>query len=498
RGLRRQQELAIRLSLGATRGRLIQQGFTEALTLAMCAAALALPVAWAVIRGIVGIAPEGIPRIGSATVDARMFGFALGLALVTTLLFGTLPAVLMARRAPGETLKIGGRTPIAGASRLRGALVIAEFALSLVLLVGAGLLGKSFTAVSEVPLGFQTENVLTMQVSWPNGRYDGNSRARLIDRLVANCSVLPGVSAAAVTSALPLTGEAEGWGVVAEDQPNRENYVAVRVRAITPAYFRALGIRLRAGREFAQRDGRTNPAAILSASAARRIWPGIANPLGRRLVNRSMRLVGIVDDTHASGIDAEVRPYLYVPFSQFAPPDVAVVIRSTADAASLVQAAKREIWRIDPDQPVTHIATMKQVVADAIAPRRFLAVLMGIFAAFALGLAAIGIYGVLSYAVAQRTQEIGIRVALGASPWRVVADILRQGCLLAITGAVLGLLAALPLAPLLRGLLFGVSDTENSIFLGGAAVLVAVAIAASLIPARRAASLDPMTCLRHE
>jgi putative ABC transport system permease protein len=499
RGLRRREEIAIRLSLGATRARVIQQGFTEALAFAVSAALLALPIAWAAVRGLIAIAPPGIPRIGTAAVDARMFGFALGLALLTAVLCGIAPAVMTARRAPGETMKTGGRTATAAPSRLRAALVVSEFALSLVLLVGSGLLFRSFITVSEIPLGFRADNVLTMRFSLPNSRYDDRRRATLIDRLISNCRALPGVTVAAATSTLPLTGEAEGWGLVAEDNPNHEKYTMVRVRAVTPGYFRTLGIRLRAGRDFNERDRGTVAVAIVSESAARRLWPGGADPLGRRLLNNPpMTVVGIVDDTHASGVDAEIRPYLYLPFWQFCPPDFAIAVRSASDPASLINAVKTEVWRIDKDQPVTHVALMKRIVADSIAPRRFQAILMTLFAAFALVLAAVGIYGVLSYAVAQRTQEIGIRMALGASRWSVVATVLKQACTLATAGAALGLVAAFRLAPLLSSLLYGAGVAEKPVFLGCAVLLVGVAVAASIIPARRAARLDPITCLRYE
>ncbi len=396
-------------------------------------------------------------------------------------------------------MRTSGRTATAGPTRLRAALVVSEFALSLVLLVGSGLLARSFLTVSRIPLGFHAENVLTMQLSLPDGRYDDRQRAASIDRLISNCSALPGVTAAAATSTLPLTGESEGWGIMAEDNPDHEHYTMTRARAITPEYFRAMGIRLRAGREFNDGDRGAPAVAILSLSAARRLWPGIADPVGRRLHHKPpITVVGTADDTHASGVDAEVRPYVYVPFRQFAPPEFAVVVRSAANPLSLVNAVKAEIWRIDKDQPITHNATMKQVVADSIAPRRFQATLMTLFAAFAMVLAAIGIYGVLSYAVAQRTQEIGIRMALGASRWSVVAGVLRQASVLAVAGAALGLIAAFRLAPLLGSLLYGVEVTDLSTYVGCAAVLVGVAMIASLVPARRAARLDPIACLRYE
>ena len=499
RGLRRREEIAIRLSLGATRRRVIGQGLVEALTLAVCAAVLALPVAWAAIRGLVAIAPPGIARIGSAAVNLRIFGFALVLALVSAAIFGVAPAILAASRPPGDAVKSGARTAAGLPARLRAILVVGEFALSLVLLIGSGLLAQSFLTVSRIPLGFHAENVLTMRSSLPETRYDEPRRAALIQRIVTGCSALPGVTSAAATSALPLTGEGEGWGLVAEDNPNKKDYTAVRARAVTPGYFRTLGIRLRAGRDFNENDRGTPPVAIVSETAARRLWPGIPDPTGRRLASKTpVTIIGVVDDTHASGIDAEIRPYLYVPFWEFSPSDFAIAVRSASNPASLSNAVKAEIWRIDKNQAVTHVAVMTQIVADSLAPRRFQAILMTLFAAFALALAAIGIYGVLSYSVAQRTREIGIRVALGASRSSVIGEVVKQACVLAGAGAALGLIVAFRLTPLLGSLLYGVSITETSIFFGCALVLIGVAIVASLIPAHRAATLHPSTCLRYE
>ena len=499
RGLRRREEMAVRLSLGATRGRLVQQGLTEALMLAVCAACVALPLASAALQGVIAIAPSGIPRIASASVDLRMFGFALSLAVVTALLFGAAPAVLAAGQAPGESAKAGGRTSTARDSRLRSALVVAEISLSVVLLVGSALLGKSFLAVSQIPLGFHAENVLTVRTSLPERRYGDQRRAMLIDNLVAACKSLPGVTAAAATSTLPLTGESEGWGLIAEDNPNRDAYTMARVRAVSPGFFRTLGIRLRAGRDFDEHDRGATPVAIVSATAARMLWPGVADPLGRRLRdNPPLTVVGIVDDTHASGIDADVRPYLYVPFWQFSPPEFAIAVRATSDPTPLIAAVKREIWRIDKDQPVTDVKVMKELVADSIAGRRLQAVLMGSFAAFALTLAAIGVYGVLSYSVAQRTREIGIRVALGASRSNVAGAVVWQACVLAVIGIAAGLIAAFELTPLLRSVLYGVGADDKSIFAGCVLLLIAIALAASIIPVRRALDTDPAIALRYE
>jgi len=500
RGLRRGEEIAIRLSLGATRWRIVQQGLMEAFALACCAALLAFPFAWAGIRGLVALAPAGIPRIGDVSPDPRLFAFALLLALATSVVFGITPALLLARQAPGTAMKAGTRVIGGAPSRVRAALVVAECALSLVLLVGSALLVRSFAAISRVPIGFRPEHVLTMQLSLPEARYDDHARTAIIAQLAERCGVLPGVTGAAAVSTLPLTGEAEGWGVRIEGDTNRDHFVMARARAVTPGYFRTLGTRLIAGREFAASDNGTNRVAVVSATLARELWPGDPQPLGRRLQGRPpITVVGIAEDTHASGLDAEVRPYLYIPFSQWSSGgEFALAIRTAGNPATLARAVKAEVWKIDRDQPVTHVSLMQKLVDDSVATRRFPTVLMILFAGFSVVLAAIGIYGMLSYSVAQRTQEIGIRMALGAQRSAVVGKIVAHACSLAVVGALFGLAAAWRLTRLLGSLLFGVAATEVAIFAACAALLVAVAIVASVIPARRAAKLEPVRCLRYE
>jgi putative ABC transport system permease protein len=499
RGIGRQAEIAVRLSLGATSGRVVRQLLTEALALAVCASALAVPLAWAGIRGLVVMAPAGIPGIETAGLDGRMLAFALGVGIVSAVVFGAAPAVLASRRAPGEVLKAGGRTATGAPSRLRAVLVVAECALAMVLLIGSALLAKSFLTAARTPLGFHAENVVTMKTVLPGTKYDERRRAALVEQLANNCGALAGVMSAAAVSTLPLTGESEGWGMIAEDSPNPNDWTMLRARAVTPGYFRTLGIRMRAGRDFTGSDRGENPVAIVSESGVRRMWPGVADPVGRRIKSKPpITVVGIVDDTRASGLDTEVQPYIYVPFGQFAPEEFAIAVRSAADPARLAAAVKSEIWRIDKNQPVTHVAVMKQLVADSIAPRRFQAVLMTLFGAFALVLAAVGIYGVLAYSVAQRTHEIGIRMALGASRLDVLVHVMRQAGALALAGTALGLAAAWLLTPLLRTLLYGVGAAEVSVYAGCALVLLGVAAVAGIVPARRAAGLDPAECLRHE
>jgi putative ABC transport system permease protein len=497
RGLQRQGEFALRLSLGATPRRLSRQLLTESLTLGCCAAVLGVPLAWAGIHTLVALAPAGIPRLTEVSLDPRMLAFAVAVSLLSALAFGTVPALLASRHEPGEVLKAGWRWAT-GPARLRRFLVVAELALSLVLLVSAGLLARSFVKVARTPLGFHAENVLTMRISFPDTPVpDQARRTRLVERLTADCAGLPGVTSVAAVSTLPLTGQSEGWGLSPEDDPNRN--VLTRVRAITPAYFRTLGIRLRSGREFTAEDRDGKPVVILSEMAARQLWPGIADPLGRRIGRKQpMTVVGIVDDTRASGLDADVQPYLYLPFQEFAPKEFALAIRMSATAGSLVHAVQREVWKLDRNLPVTHAAMLRQLVADSVAPRRFPAILMTAFSGFALLLAAVGIYGILSYSVARRTHEFGIRMALGATRRHVVVAVLREASLLVACGVGIGALGASELAPVLRKLLYGVTPSEFSVYAACVVVLAAVAAVAGLLPARRAAGLDPIVCLRYE
>lgn len=497
RGLHRRPEIAMRIALGASRLRIVRQLLTESLVLALGAGCLALPLSYWAMRGLAAVAPAEMPALANAGFDLRMLAFGFGLTLATALVFGAVPAFQAAWRAPGDLVKVQGRTSTASPSRLRKLLLAAEFALALVLLAGAGLLARSFLEVSRAPLGFHAENLLTMRSSLPD--HDGAQRAALIEQLADRCSALPGVTAAAAVSTLPFTGDAEGWGAVAEDNPDSKEGITLRVRAVTPSYFQTMGIPLRAGRAIGAGDRGAPPIGVITESAARRLWPDVADPLGRRVkTQNAISVVGIVGDTRASGLDREVLPYLYVPFSQFSPPEFALTVRTANDPAALVAAVKAEVRDVVKHQPITDIAIMRQLVSDSIAPRRFQTLLMSLFAGFALVLAALGIYGVVAYSAAQRTHEIGIRMALGASRWDVVRAVVRESAGLALLGTAAGLLGSLALAPLLRSLLYGVSATDPAALSAAAAVLVGVAGFAALVPASRAARTDPAKCLRAE
>ena len=505
RGLRRRAEIALRLSLGASRARIVSQLLCEAVLLATLAAAVAVPLAIGAVEALLALAPRGIPRLDEAGVDGRVLAFAVALTLVSALLFGGAPAVLVARRQPAEALGgLGARGSTARWTGVRTALVVAEVALSLVLVAASASLARSYLAVTSVPLGFRAERVLTLGTSLPDSRFDERRRVLAVQELLERCAGLPGVASVAAVNTLPLTREGEGWGLVAADHPNAadprpEDWTMARARAVTSGYFRTLGIPLVAGRGFEPADdGR--PVVMVSRLAARRLWPGLdaREVVGRRLAGETQPVVvGVVEDTRASGIDAELRPYLYVPLWSFAPEELALVVRTEDDPMTVAAAVRAEIRRIASDQPV-ELRTMRGLVADWLAPRRFQTVLMSVFGAFALAIAAVGIFGLLSYSMAQRRRELGLRVALGASRSGIVAVVARQAAMLALGGGALGFALAILALPMLRSLLYGIGPLDPWALAGCSVVLVATTAVAAVVPAWRAARLDPMACLRAE
>jgi predicted permease len=429
----------------------------------------------------------------------------VALAVLTGLLLGGARGVLLARRQPAAALGgAGARGSTTRWTRVRTALVVGEVALSLVLVAASASLARSYLAVTAVPLGFRAERVLTVGTSLPESRFDERRRVLAVQELVQSCAGLPGVASVAAVNTLPLTREGEGWGLVAADHPaaadpRPEDWTMARVRAVTSGYFRTLGIPLLAGRGFEPADD-GQPVVMVSRLAARRLWPGLdaRQVVGRRLAGETQPVVvGVVEDTRASGIDAEVRPYLYVPLWLFAPEDLALVVRTEEDPMTVAAAVRAEIRRIASDQPV-EVRTMRGLVADWMAPRRFQTVLMSVFGAFALAIAAVGIFGLLSYSMAQRRRELGVRVALGASRWGIVAGVARQAGTLALGGGALGLGLALLALPLLRSVLYGIGPLDPWALVSCTLVLAATAVAAALVPAWRAARLDPVSCLRAE
>ena len=503
----RRREVALRVALGAGRLRIARQILTESLLLALVGGALGACLSVWLTDLLVALAPENTPRLGEVSADARVLLFAVGAALLTGLAFGLAPALQASRYDLNESLREGGRGS-ARRGRLRSALVVAEVALSLLLLAGAGLLVKSFARLQQVDPGFDPANVLTMRVSLPGARYREPARkGEFYAALEARLNSLPGVEAAGATLSLPLGGSnySVGRSFIREGRPaTPEASENAAYSVVTPGYFRALRIPLRAGRLFDERDDAAAPkVVVINDVLARKVFPG-EDPVGKHLTvwrdeKFPRQIVGVVGEAKPQRLDADPAAQMYVPHRQDAGwGGLSLVVRAEGDAAALTQAVRAEVRALDGQLPVYDVKTMGRVLADATAYRRVTVFLMAGFAAAALLLSGVGLYGVLSYAVAQRTHEIGIRMALGARRGDVLRLVVRQGMALTLAGLALGLAAALAVTRLMAGLLYGVSAADPAVYALVSLLLAAVALVACLVPARRATKVDPMVALRYE
>jgi putative ABC transport system permease protein len=530
RSASRAREIAIRSALGAGRWRVARQLLTESLLLAVAGGALGLLFATWGVEALSSAVSNSVPAVvlQNVRLDARVLTFTLGAALLTGLLFGLVPALHFSKSNLSETLKEGGRSGSEGGSRqrVRSAFVVAEVALSLLLLVGAGLLVKSFLNLRQADLGFDPERVLTMRVALPEARYRENAQIENFYRaLLQRVEALPGVESAGVTLGLPMNGGIES-GVTAEGHEVKDiKDVTIAVNlAVSPGYFKAMKIPLVEGRYFAESDREGAPrVAVIDDMMAERFFPN-ESPVGKRIRLGGvpapgqppppwMEIVGVVRHVRHYGPNEVARVELYRPYFQLAIPvdsplaqgqpvnfarSVSLAVRSTADPASLTNSVREAVRGIDPDQPVSFVQTMDDIVTNSVSSQKFATWLLGLFAASALLLAALGIYGVMAYAVAQRTHEIGVRMALGARGRDVSRMVIRQGMKLALAGVGVGLLASLALTRLMSGLLFGVSATDPATFAAIALLLTLIALAACYIPARRATKVDPLVAIRYE
>jgi putative ABC transport system permease protein len=512
RAAARQKEIALRVALGASRARLIRQFLTESVLLSALGGVFGLLLALWGVNLLKAFIPDGISQVRAIAVDSKVLGFTILVSLLTGLIFGLAPATQASNFNLNETLKEGGRDASSGSKgkRVRSLLVVAEVAVSLVLLIGAGLLINSFLRLRSVETGFNVSNLLTMSVVLPDQKYpDRARRTAFYDELIRRVEAVPGVKSAAVTNWIPLVRQGDSVGVTIEGQPppepGKENIVVTRV--VNPRYFETMGIRLSRGRAFDERQARADSpgAVIVSETAARRYWPG-QDPIGKRLAIGTpdspedwLTVVGVASDVRQFQLDAEPRPQMYLSYAQvglFAPRHL--VVSTSVEPQSLTSAVRGAVWGIDRDQPVSNVRTMEDVLSESIARQRFSMLLLGIFAAVALLLAAVGLYGVMSYTVAQRTREIGLRMALGAQRSDVLMLVVGQGLKLALAGVALGLVAAFLLTRVMSSLLFGVSPTDPATLAVISLVLVAVALLAAYIPARRATKVDPLIALRYE
>ena len=505
----RQKEMAIRAALGADRGRLIRQLLTESLLLAILGGLLGLLVAYVAIGAMRLLGPENIPRLNEVAIDGAILIFTMLVALSTGLLFGLAPALRSSRIDLHETLKEGGRgagSDSRGHHRLRQLLVVAEVALSLVLLIMAGLLIRSYQSILVAHPGFNPRHVQAMRMSLPAAVY--TSPEAVIDffkRVCDRVKALPGVESAAVTYSLPMSTVAFAWEpVTVEGYVPRTAHEAIiaNVRIVSPDYFQTMEIQLLQGRFFNQYDNRGGPEAIIVNEAmVERFWPN-RNPLGQRLQRASSKnwqtVVGVIRDTKQFSTEKEPPITIYFPFEQYVGRSLYLIARTTPDPSVVTPAIIKEIQTIDPQMPVYDVKTMEGRLSDSLSRRRFSMFLLTIFAVIALLLAAIGIYGVISYSVSQRVHEIGIRMALGAQAGDILRLVIGQGMRLVGVGIAIGLAASLALTRLIDSLIFGVRRTDPMTFAMIVLLLALVALIACWIPARRATKTDPMIALRVE
>jgi putative ABC transport system permease protein len=523
----REQELAVRAALGAGRGRLVRQLLTEGVLMAFVGGVFGLLLAYWGKEALVAALPSDLPRVAKIAVDERVLCFTLVISLLAGLLFGMAPAMQIYRMNAHESLKVGDRTQNAPrAQRLRNVVTASEVALALVLLIGAGLMMRSFHRLVNVDMGFDPEKVLTFQMSVPFAGYkDPASRAELYGQVLERVSAIPGVQSAGAGLTVPLAGAsvALSFEIVGRSAATPGEELTARHSSVTAGFFRTMGIPLLKGRFFTEQDKRSGPvlkgrlfteqhdrsgpgAAIINEAMARRFWPN-EDPLGQHLKHpiafgegepESYEIVGIVGEVRHGSLEAAGQPCYYFSSLQQTWPSAAFVLRTSVDPLSLVPAVRSEIAAITREEAAYGFKTMGQFLAETTASRRIPMLLLTVFAAVALALAAVGIYGTLSCSVAQLTREIGVRMALGANSLDVFRLVLRQGLILTAIGLGIGLIVSTASARLLSGLLYGVGAIDPITFVGVSVVLIGVAFVACLVPARRATKLTPMVALRSE
>jgi putative ABC transport system permease protein len=512
RAAARQKEIAVRTALGARRVRLVRQMLTESLVIAVLGGATGFLVATWGVETLLALGPKELPRLHMVGLDWRTFAFTLTTAALTGLLFGLAPALHLSKVNLNETLKEGGRGSSGGLrhQRLRGFLVIAEVSLAFVLLIGAGLLMRTFYNLQRVDPGFNPERVLTASIELPMARYSTAKKASDFYRdLIARLVTLPGVKSAGATSDLPWTGYGENTGVGIEGRQFSDNdYPSAQYHFATPDYFRTMGIPLLAGRFLSDDDNADAPRVILiNNTLAERYWPE-EDAIGKRvrIWGETRTIAGVVGDLKDSPSDSRVKAGFYFPVAQQPQRGLILAVRSglilavrtEGEPMSVLAGVRSELAALDKDLPLSDVRALDEIASAAVSRTRFTMLLLSVFAGVALLLAAVGIYGVMSYSVTQRTHEIGIRVALGAGRGNVVALVARQGLVLTLAGLGVGLVAAFALTRVMTTLLFGVSSTDPVTFVGISVLLAGVALGACFVPARRATRVDPIVALRYE
>ena len=499
RGTMRKRELAVRAALGAGRGRIVRQLLAESLVLAAGGGLLGLLAAGWGLDLLVALAPANIPRLDEVTADWRVGAFALAATAAVGLLFGIMPALQASRPDLGHDLKGGGR---AGTARtgLRSAMVVAQVALALVLLIGAGLMLSSLARLRAVDPGFRTTELVAIELPLPQARYDEAAQKRFYRGVLERLRAQPPTADAAVLFPFPLRGANAQASFEIEGQPevDRSQQSVAELNSVSPGYLRTAGLRLLAGRDFDATDGPDSPPVALISESARRFW-GDRDPVGTRVnLGSSVTVVGVVSDARRRSLDLPPQPAVYLPYEQFTLPFMGVVVRSARGTAATASAVKAAVAELDPDLPVGNVLTIERIIDESTGQPRFRSFLIASFAGLALLLAAVGVYGLISFTVAQRVPEIGVRLALGASPWQVFRLVIGGGVKLAVAGVAIGLAAAWAATTLLASLLYDTSATDPVIYGSLSALLLAIAALACYVPARRAMRIDPMTALRSE
>jgi predicted permease len=512
RALARQKEIAVRTALGASRARIVRQLLTESVLLALAGGALGLLFSLWSVSWIKTLGSASVPRLHEIAIDGPVLAFTLALSLASAIVFGLVPALRAADLDLHEHLKEGTRGATLGArgQRTRRLLVVTELALSVMLLIGAGLLVRSFARLQQVPPGFTADNVLTLELTMTGRKYgDVQVVLETYRQLWQRLARLPGVTASGGVSALPLS-QMMAWGPITVEGRTPavgEAFINADQRIVAGDYFRAMEIPLTRGRLFTEQDTRTTPrVVVVDEYMAQQLWPN-GDAVGKRIRTGGIdanpnapwiTVVGIVGRIKQDALDSESRMAMYLAHTQYGTRAMNVVLRSGVEPTGLAAAARKEIRELDPDLPVYNVRTMTERVDASLARRRFSMLLLSIFAALASGLAAVGIYGVVAYFVSQGTREIGIRMALGASPAGIRALVVRQALVIVSSGVAIGLAGALIVARLMESLLFGIGATDPLTFASVPALLALVALVASYVPARRASRIDPMLALRHE
>jgi putative ABC transport system permease protein len=509
RAMSRQKEVAIRKALGASRRRLIRLFLTESVLVALMGGVLGSLLAFWGINILIALSPGNIPRIGEARLDMLALGFTLAVSLLTGIIFGLAPAVEASNPDLNESLKEGGKNPSQGVSnaRIRSLLMVSEVSMALILMICAGLMIKSFLRLQQVNAGFNPERILTLELALPGSKYREQHQAlSFYNEVVRRVESLPGVQAVATVSTVPLGASVGVLNLEIEGrpQPSSDHVIGAESQVVSPSYFRAMSIPLLKGRLFADQDVEDAPGVIvINDEMAARYWPN-EEAIGKRIsledakTGPFLTVIGVVGNVHQVSLDSKPYPQMYQAYSQNPAWGAALVVRTASDPISMISSVRAQVSSVDTDQPLYNVRTMEQVLSESVSRQRFNTLLISLFTVVALALAAVGIYGVISYSVSHRSHEIGIRMALGAQQRDILKMIIEYGLKLALAGVAIGLVAAFVLTRVMTSLLYGVSAIDPLTFATGTMILIGVALLGCYIPARRATKVDPMTALRYE